>query len=120
MSKIAFVTGITGQDGAYLSRHLLSQGYKVVGGARRSSSSTNMWRLEALKVAKDIEFVDFDLFEMGNILRTIKTVGPDEIYNLAAQSFVGASFEQPLYTGEIGAMGVTRLLEAVRQINPEI
>src|ERR1700722_2414776 len=101
MPPIALVTGITGQDGAYLSRHLLAKGYKVVGGARRSSSSANLWRLKELKIVNDIEFVDLDLFEMGNILRTINTVMPDEIYNLAAQSFVGVSFEQPLYTAEI-------------------
>jgi GDPmannose 4,6-dehydratase len=113
MTKTALVTGITGQDGAYLSKHLLSQGYAVIGGARRSSSA-NTWRLEELGVHNDVKIVDLDLFELGNVLRVIDTVKPDEVYNLAAQSFVGVSFEQPLYTAEIDALGVTRLLEALR------
>ncbi len=118
MAKKALITGVTGQDGAYLAKSLLEKGYEVYGAARRTSSS-NTWRLEELGVADDVRFEDFDLFEQGNILRTIDKVAPDEVYNLAAQSFVGVSFEQPLYTGEIDALGVTRILEAIRLTNPE-
>jgi GDPmannose 4,6-dehydratase len=121
MAKTALITGVTGQDGAYLSQHLLSLGYNVFGGTRRSSSSSlNYWRLDELGITKDVRMVDLELFEIGNILRTIEAVKPDEIYNLAAQSFVAVSFEQPLYTGEIDAMGVTRLLESVRMVNSSI
>lgn len=113
MAKTALITGITGQDGAYLARHLLQLGYKVFGGARRSSSA-NTWRLEELGVAKEVEIIDLDLFELSNVLQAVEKVAPDEIFNLAAQSFVGVSFQQPLYTAEIDALGVTRLLEAIR------
>jgi len=119
MAKTALITGVTGQDGAYLSRFLLERGYRVVGGQRRSSS-LNTSRLSYLGVADDIEFVDIDLVEHANVLRTIEDVQPDEIYNLAAQSFVGLSFEQPIYTADVDALGVTRLLEAIRVINPKI
>jgi len=118
MTKIALITGITGQDGAYLARLLLEKGYKVHGAARSTSSQIS-WRLEEIGVSNDIELHDFDLFEQNNIVRTLEKIEPDEVYNLAAQSFVGVSFEQPVYTGEIGALGVTRLLEAIRQINPK-
>src|ERR1700761_8755678 len=120
MSKTALVTGITGQDGAYLAQLLLSRGYRVVGGARRSASSPLRGRLHELGIANDVETIDFDLFEFGNVLRMVDTIKPDEIYNLAAQSFVGVSFEQPLYTTEVNAKGVTHLLEAIRQINKSI
>jgi GDPmannose 4,6-dehydratase len=113
MSKTALITGVTGQDGAYLARLLLSEGYRVVGAVRRSSSS-NDGRLRELGIADSIERVDLDLFETTNILRAVEKVKPDEIYNLAAQSFVGLSFEQPIYTAEIDAIGPARLLEAVR------
>jgi GDPmannose 4,6-dehydratase len=119
MSKTALVTGITGQDGAYLGRLLLAKGYRVVGAVRRTSMS-NLARLEELSIVRDIELVDFDLLELSNILRTVEQTRPDEIYNLAAQSFVGASFELPVYTGDCDALGVARLLEAVRMINPKI
>ena len=89
----------------------------MIGGLRRSSNTT-MPRLEALGVAKEIDFVDLDLVEMTNILRTLDKVQPDEIYNLAAQSFVGLSFEQPIYTADVDAIGPMRLLEAVRQAVP--
>lgn len=119
MGKTALITGVTGQDGAYLSRFLLERGYRVVGGQRRSSS-LNTSRLSFLGVNNDIEFVDIDLVEQANVLRTVEDVRPDEIYNLAAQSFVGLSFEQPVYTADVDALGVTRLLEAIRVVNPKI
>jgi GDPmannose 4,6-dehydratase len=113
------VTGVTGQDGAYLAKLLLEKGYRVFGAIRRTSMS-NVARLEELGVAEDIELVDFDLLEFSNLLRVVEQTRPDEIFNLAAQSFVGISFEQPIYTGECDALGVTRLLEAVRNVNPKI
>lgn len=119
MGKRAFVTGITGQDGAYLARLLLDKGYEVYGAYRRSAS-LNPWRLEELGVAADVKLVTFDLLEYSNILRALEKAQPDEFYNLAAQSFVGASFDQPLYTSEVDAMGVTRILEAIRTVNPKM
>jgi GDPmannose 4,6-dehydratase len=113
MTKTALITGVTGQDGAYLSQLLLRKGYRVVGGHRRSSTA-NFSRLERLGIGDHVEIVDLDLFELSNVQRVIERVRPDEVYNLAAQSFVGVSFEQPLYTGEIDALGVTRMLEALR------
>jgi GDPmannose 4,6-dehydratase len=117
MAKTALVTGITGQDGAYLAKFLLEKGYRVVGGQRRSSGGAD-WRLRELRVAGDIEFVDFDLAELSNIMRALERVRPDEIYNLAAQSFVGLSFEQPIYTSDADAIGPLRLLESIRQAVP--
>jgi GDPmannose 4,6-dehydratase len=117
MAKTALITGISGQDGAYLAKFLLEKGYRVVGGLRRSSSGTTP-RLEELQIAKHIEFVDFDLAELTNIMRALQRVQPDEVYNLAAQSYVGVSFEQPLYTADADAMGLLRLLEAIRQVTP--
>jgi GDPmannose 4,6-dehydratase len=119
MSKTALVTGITGQDGAYLSRELLDRGFSVFGGVRRTSSD-NTWRLEELGIAREAQFVDFDLVEITNIIRAIEHIRPSEIYNLAAQSFVRSSFEQPIYTAETDALGAVRILEAVRQIDPKI
>jgi len=115
MAKKALVTGVTGQDGAYLARLLLSKGYEVYGAARRTAS-LNHWRLVDLGIEKDIRFVELELAEFSNILRTIDKVRPDEVYNLAAQSFVGTSFEQPLYTGQVDGMAVTMLLEAIRTV----
>tara|TARA_X000001036_G_C20647822_1_gene793766 strand:- start:401 stop:1423 length:1023 start_codon:yes stop_codon:yes gene_type:complete len=119
MSKTALITGISGQDGAYLSKLLLKKGYKVIGGERRSASGT-LWRLRKLNIEKDIEITDFELSEFTNIYRTIDKYHPDEIYNLAAQSFVAASFEMPIMTSDVTGVGVSRVLEAVRQINPNI
>jgi len=113
----ALITGITGQDGAYLSRLLLSKGYEVYGAMRRSSNMT-MGRLQELNIHNDIEFVDLELNEISNIFRVIDRIRPSEIYNLAAQSFVSTSWDQPLYTSDTNAMGVTRLLEAVRVYSP--
>ena len=117
--KTALITGISGQDGAYLSKLLLTKGYKVIGGERRNASST-LWRLNELGINNDIELVDFELSESTNILRVIDKYSPDEVYNLAAQSFVGSSFELPTMTADITGLGVSRLLEAIRQINKNI
>jgi len=117
MTRTALVTGITGQDGAYLARLLLQQGYRVVGGQRRSSGGGDR-RLHELRVAEAIEYIDFDLAELTNIMRALDRVKPDEIYNLAAQSFVALSFEQPLYTSDADAIGPLRILEAVRHTLP--
>ncbi|HVB17462.1 MAG TPA: GDP-mannose 4,6-dehydratase [Stellaceae bacterium] len=117
MTKTALITGITGQDGAYLAKFLLAKGYRVVGGLRRSSSGA-MPRLHELEIADDVSFVDLDLAEITNIGRALEKVQPDEIYNLAAQSFVGLSFEQPIYTADIDGIGALRLLEKIRQAIP--
>ena len=119
MPKKALVTGITGQDGAYLSKLLLERGYEVYGAYRRSAS-TNLWRLEELGITEQVHMVSLDLLEYSNILRVFEKVQPDEVYNLAAQSFVAASFEQPLYTAEVDGLAVTRFLECIRTVNPKI
>ncbi len=117
MSKRALVTGVTGQDGAYLCRLLLERGYEVFGAYRRSAS-VNLWRMEELGVAKDVQLVPFDLIELTNILRTLEKIQPDELYNLAAQSFVALSFEQPIYTADIDGVGPLRILESLRAVAP--
>jgi len=118
MSKIALVTGIKGQDGAYISEHLLKAGYRVIGTDRRRVDIDN-WRLRYLGIEDQVEYAYLDLMDIGNIHRILKKYKPDEIYNLAAQSFVGISFDQPTLTTEVNAMGVLRLLEAVRLYCPE-
>jgi GDPmannose 4,6-dehydratase len=115
----ALITGITGQDGAYLAQYLLEKGYRVIGAFRRASM-VNTARLDALGITEDIELVPFDLTDHGNMRRAIEAAGPDEVYNLAAQSFVGVSFEQPVTTGEITGMGVVRILEAIKEVDPAI
>lgn len=111
----AFITGITGQDGAYLSQYLLSKGYEVFGLARRTSSgSVQDWRLHWLDVADKITIVDGDLTDLASLTRLITEIRPDEVYNLGAQSFVGTSWHQPLLTAQVTAVGVTNVLEAVR------
>ncbi|HEY4511349.1 MAG TPA: GDP-mannose 4,6-dehydratase [Candidatus Paceibacterota bacterium] len=117
--KRALITGITGQDGAYLAKFLVSKGYKVFGGYRRTSTR-NFWRLHYLDVKKDIELIPMDLLDQTSILTAIQKSEPDEIYNLAAQSFVGVSFEEAIATGEICALGVTRILDSIRILNPKI
>ena len=119
--KKAIVTGITGQDGAYLSKFLLDKGYKVYGTVRRVSS-VNLWRVQELGILNhpNLELVDFDLTDEAGAIRLIDRCDPDEVYNLAAQSFVGVSFEQPVTTGYITGLGVTNLLEAIRMVNPKI
>jgi len=112
MAKTALVTGITGQDGAYLSQLLLEKGYQVYGAQRRNTGLQH-WRLDRLGITDDIKFVDFELNEQSNIVKVLDNVQPDEIYNLAAQSFVHLSFEQPLYTSDTNFNGVTRILDAI-------
>lgn len=116
--KKALITGITGQDGAYLAKLLLSKDYEVFGTYRRLSTP-NFWRLQYLGIFDDVILLPCDLIDSSSILETIKQVEPDEVYNLAAQSFVGTSFEQPLASAQISGMGVVRLLEVVRTIVPE-
>ncbi|HPS57696.1 MAG TPA: GDP-mannose 4,6-dehydratase [Spirochaetota bacterium] len=119
MTKRAIITGIRGQDGAYLAKNLLEKGYEVYGADRRSGDTT-FWRLNEFGIFNDIKLLYMDLLELTNILRTIEKIKPDEVYNLAAQSFVGTSFEQPIITSDINAMGVIRLLEVLRLVNPGI
>jgi len=119
MTKRALITGVTGQDGAYLSRHLLDQGYEVVGAYRRASDLID-WRLRYLGVENDLKMVPLELLEQSNITRMIEEIKPSEVYNLAAQSFVGTSFDQPIYTADVNALGVFRLLEAIRVVDPTI
>ena len=117
MTKRAVITGITGQDGSYLAELLLEQGYHVTGVVRRSSSP-NLWRIEHL--LDRIQLRPADLLDQLSLMRIIDDVKPHEFYNLAAMSFVPASWDQPLLTGEFNAMGVTRMLEAIRQVDPSI
>jgi len=121
MSKTAVITGITGQDGAYLAELLLNKGYRVYGTYRRAST-TNFWRIEELGIKDhpDLHLVEYDITDLGNNLRLLEDAKPDEFYNLAAQSFVHASFNQPYTTSEITGLGVLNILEAIRQVNPAI
>ncbi len=119
MTKRALITGITGQDGAFLSKLLLEKGYEVYGTCRPNSSPIN-WRLKELGVFEQVHMVPLELFEYSNIIKTVDTVRPDEIYNLGAQSFVSSSFDQPIYTSEVNAIGVLRLLEVIRNVNSDI
>ncbi|MDD5093857.1 MAG: GDP-mannose 4,6-dehydratase [Dehalococcoidia bacterium] len=119
MAKNALITGITGQDGAYLAEFLLGKGYKVFGTYRRLSTP-NFWRLQYLNIFDKVGLIPADLIDSASVTEAIKISDPHELYHLAAQSFVGASFEQPIGAGEITGIGVTRVLEAVRNINPEI
>ncbi len=113
----ALITGITGQDGAYLSKHLLEHGYRVVGLLRRSASSDVIGeRLRWLGVLDDVELHDGNLVDLSSLIRLIEQVQPDEIYNLAAQSFVAASWQQPLLTGTVTALGAANVLEAMRVV----
>ena len=117
--KKAIITGITGQDGGYLAKLLLSKGYKVYGAQRRNTGLKH-WRLDELGITDQIEFLDFDLGEPYNIEKTIDKVQPDEFYNLAAQSFVGLSFEQPQVTTITNSLGVLNILEVIRNKYPKI
>jgi GDPmannose 4,6-dehydratase len=119
--KIAIVTGITGQDGAYLAELLLSKDYIVYGTYRRTSS-VNFWRIEELGIKdhEGLHLIEYDLTDLGSAINLIKKHEPDEIYNLAAQSFVGVSFDQPVTTMQINGLGPLHLLEAIRIVNPKI
>jgi GDPmannose 4,6-dehydratase len=117
MTTTALITGITGQDGSYLAEHLLDEGYRVVGMTRRASTVTHE-RIEHL--IDDLELVQGDLLDQNSLAEALRSVRPDEVYNLAAQSFVPTSWNQPVLTGEFTALGVTRLLEAIRQVEPGI
>lgn len=120
-SKSCLITGITGQDGAYLAQLLLSKGYEVYGAFRRTSS-VNFWRIESLGIAShpSLHLVEYDLTDLGASIRLLQTVQPDEVYNLAAQSFVGVSFDQPNTTAQITGIGALNLLEAIRIVNRDI
>jgi GDPmannose 4,6-dehydratase len=119
--KKAIITGITGQDAAYLAEFLLEKGYEVYGTYRRTSS-VNFWRIEELGIQnhKNLHLIEYDLTDQANSVHMVMKVQPDEIYNLAAQSFVGVSFEQPLATAHITGLGCVHLLEAIRIVNPKI
>ena len=117
--KSALITGITGQDGAYLAQLLLQKGYEIYGTYRRLSTP-NFWRLQYLDIFDRINLIPADLVDTASIMEAINISQPDVIYHLAAQSFVGASFEQPVGAGEITGLGVTRILESIREINAHI
>ena len=121
MSKTAIITGITGQDGAYLAQLLLDKNYLVFGTYRRTSS-VNFWRLDELGVLNhpNLKLVEYDLTDLGSMISLIKKTEPSEIYNLAAQSFVGVSFDQPNTTAQITGIGALNVLEAIRLVNPSI
>ncbi len=119
MAKTALISGITGQDGAYLAKLLLEKKCKVYGMYRRTSTP-NFWRLQALDVFEQIKLIPADVTDMASMLEAITISEPDEIYNLAAQSFVAASFEKPLMSTDVNSLGTTRFLEAIRLLNPKI
>lgn len=121
MTKTAVITGVTGQDGAYLAELLLEKGYLVYGTYRRTSS-VNFWRIEELGIEKhaNLHLVEYDLTDLSANIRLLQKTAPSEVYNLAAQSFVGVSFEQPITTAEITGIGALNLLEAIRIVNPAI
>lgn len=118
--KKALVSGITGQDGAYLAEFLLSQGYEVHGVVRRSASAPSTpWRLQYLNIDSHVRYHDADLCDLSSLMRVMADVNPDEIYNLAAQSFVGGSWQQPILTGEVTGLGAVNMLEAMRLTCPD-
>jgi GDPmannose 4,6-dehydratase len=117
MKRTAFITGVTGQDGAYLAKLLVEKGYRVFGLMRRSSRPS-LYNLEYLGVAHDVEFVEGDLTDEASLIRAMRLVRPDEVYNLAAQSFVGDSWEQPIWVTEVNSIGVLKLLNAIKDFAP--
>jgi GDPmannose 4,6-dehydratase len=119
--KRALITGVTGQDGAYLAQLLLEKGYSVTGTYRRCSS-VNFWRIEELGIHAhpNLSLVEYDLMDLSASIRLLEKTTPDEVYNLAAQSFVGVSFEQPIATASITGLGAVNLLEAIRSVNPKV
>jgi len=114
----ALITGVTGQDGSYLAEYLVDKGYSVYGLIRRSSTK-NYWRIQHLIDQNKINLLEGDVTDQSSLMQAVRKANPDEVYNLAAQSFVGTSFKQPLYTQDVTGIGVTRLLEAVREHAPE-
>lgn len=118
MIKSALITGITGQDGAYLAKLLLSKGYKVHGFLRRVSTP-NLWRLEYLGIDKELEMIDGDMLDQQSLANAVQKAKPTEVYNLAAQSFVGSSWAQPVLTSEVDGIGVVRMLNAVKDFAPQ-
>lgn len=119
MGKTAFITGITGQDGAYLAELLLSKGYKVYGLLARRATATT-WRLEYLNILDKVELLEGDLTDVTSLIRIVQEIEPDEIYNLGAQSFVGTSWRQPQLTAQSTGIGALNCLEAIRIVNPKI
>lgn len=117
--KTALITGITGQDGAYLAKFLLDKGYRVIGLLPRRSSNT-LWRLTYLKIADEVEYMEGDVTDPSSLVRALKLTEPDEVYHLAAQSFVASSWKQPILTAQVTGMGVLHMLEAIREVNPGI
>jgi GDPmannose 4,6-dehydratase len=117
MTKNALITGITGQDGAYLAQLLINKGYTVHGLLARRSTDTT-WRLDELGIRSEVRILNGDMTDTSSLVRTVSKSQPDEVYNLAAQSFVGTSWDQPVFTAEVDALGVTRLLEAIRIAAP--
>jgi len=115
--KTAVITGVTGQDGAYLAKFLLEKGYKIYGTYRRLSTP-NFWRLQSLGIQEQVELIPFDLLDQSSISGLFKKAKPDEFYNLAAQSFVGASFDQPIGAGEITGLGTTRIIDTLSTFSP--
>ena len=119
MTKAALITGITGQDGAYLAQLLLQKGYRVSGILPRRSSDT-LWRLRELGIEADVRLIDGDVVDMSSMFRALRESGAREVYNLAAQSFVGTSWSQPLLTGQVTGLGAANVLEAIRLTDPAI
>ncbi|MFP5379327.1 MAG: GDP-mannose 4,6-dehydratase, partial [Vicinamibacteria bacterium] len=117
MAKKALITGITGQDGSYLAELLLDKGYQVYGVVRRLSAP-NVWRIQHL--LERVTLLQADLLDQLSLIKAVETADPDEVYNLGAMSFVPSSWDQPMLTGEFNSQGVTRMLEAIRQVNPKI
>jgi GDPmannose 4,6-dehydratase len=118
MNKKAFITGVTGQDGAWLSKYLLDNGYEVYGGVRRTSRR-NLSALKFLGIETQVKLVEFDLLDYSNIYNSVKDIKPDEFYNLAAQSFVGVSFKQPISTGMVDGISVAYILDILHTVSPE-
>jgi len=118
MKKAALITGVTGQDGAYLARLLLEKGYEVYGTYRRVSTP-NFWRLESLGIFGETSLIPVELADTSSIMEALRIANPDEVYNLGAQSFVEASFEQPIATADVSGVAVTRFLETIRQMKPD-
>jgi len=121
VAKTAIITGVTGQDGAYLAELLLEKGY-IVYGAYRRTASTNFWRIEELGIQENpnLHLVEYDLTDLASSIRLLEKAKPDEVYNLAAQSFVAVSFDQPITTAQITGLGAVNLLEAIRCVNVKI